>query len=177
MFPRAVNSTPRIQTTALFYGVFQIVTLPELDMTARVNRLMEPTWGRNAVISAETVLIELVRFGEQPYAPSLSHAPDHLFNLVCFATSALVGVRCMERAGRMWCLLSRRWSKGGGVPQETCVDGGSFANEVRDVDRGIDEGIRADSCESSWRRRFRWIQRAAPAHQLVVPVYKLLALY
>ena len=100
VFPRAVNSTPRIQTTALFYGVFQIVTLPELDMTARVNRLMESTWGRNAVMSAETVLIELVRFGEQPYAPSLSHAPDHLFNLVCFATSELVRVRHVYGAGR-----------------------------------------------------------------------------
>jgi hypothetical protein len=77
----------------LAYAVLQIFVSPELDMTTRLNRLRETTWGRQVIISAGTVLIEFVRFGEQPYASSLSHTPDHLFNLVCFAALLLIKTR------------------------------------------------------------------------------------
>lgn len=80
----------------LTYAVLHILVSPELDAATRINRLREVTWGRQLIISAETVLVEFVRFGEQPYAFSLSHAPDHLFNLVCFATLLLIKTRHMH---------------------------------------------------------------------------------
>ena len=52
------------------------------------------------VLSSKTVLIEFIRFGEQPYASSLSHAPDHLFNLVCFATLLLIKTRHLHGMGQ-----------------------------------------------------------------------------
>ena len=79
----------------LAYAVIQIIVSPGLDVATRLTRLRETTWGRQVVISAKTVLIEFVRFGEQPYASSFSHAPDHLFNLVCFATLFLIKARHM----------------------------------------------------------------------------------
>jgi hypothetical protein len=71
-----------------------------LDLATRIHRLRETTWGRQFVLSAKTVLIEFIRFGEQPYASSLSHAPDHLFNLVCSATLLLIKARHMHGASQ-----------------------------------------------------------------------------
>lgn len=77
------------------HAVVQIFILPGTDAATRLNNLRETTWGRQLVLSAETVLVEFVRFGEQTYAPSLSHAPDHLFNLICLATLVLLKTRHM----------------------------------------------------------------------------------
>lgn len=77
----------------LTHAVLQIFVSPDLDAITRLNRLRESTWGRQLIMSAKTILIEFVRFGEQPYASSLSHTPDHLLNLVCFATLLLIKTR------------------------------------------------------------------------------------
>lgn len=45
--------------------------------------------------------------------------------------------------------------EGDGLLQEARIDGGSSANEVCDVDRDVDESIRADSCEATWVSKFR----------------------
>ena len=84
----------------LEYAVLQIFVSPELDLVARLRRLQETTWGRHFVLSATAVLTEFVRFGEQPYASSLSHAPDHLFNLVCVATLLLIKTKHLHGASQ-----------------------------------------------------------------------------
>jgi hypothetical protein len=84
----------------LEYAVLQIFVSPELDLVARLRRLQETTWGRHFVLSAKAVLTEFVRFGEQPYSSSLSHAPDHLFNLVCVATLLLIKAKHLHGASQ-----------------------------------------------------------------------------
>ncbi|KAF9648167.1 hypothetical protein BDM02DRAFT_2342344 [Thelephora ganbajun] len=81
-------------------AVRQIFVSQELDVAGRLNRLREITWGRQLILSAKAVLTEFIRFGEQPYASSLSHAPDHLFNLVCFVTLLLIKMRHLYGTGQ-----------------------------------------------------------------------------
>jgi len=77
----------------LLHAVLQVIVAPEFDVTTRLRRLRETSWGRQLILTSKTVLIEFIRFCEQPYASSLSHAPDHLFNLVCFVTLLLIKTR------------------------------------------------------------------------------------
>lgn len=88
----------------LLYAVLQIFVSPELDVTTRLRRLRETPWGRQLVLTSKTVLIEFIRFCEQPYASSLSHAPDHLFNLVCFVTLLLIKAKHMHGASQPYLL-------------------------------------------------------------------------
>jgi len=84
----------------LLYAVLQIFVSPELDATTRLRRLREAPWGRQLVLTSKTVLVEFIRFCEQPYASSLSHAPDHLFNLVCFVALLLIKAKHMHGASQ-----------------------------------------------------------------------------
>ena len=84
----------------LLHAVLQIFVSPELDMTTRIRRLQETSWGRQLILTSKTVLIEFIRFCEQPYASSLSHAPDHLFNLVCLVTLLLIKMKHMYGASQ-----------------------------------------------------------------------------
>jgi hypothetical protein len=69
-------------------------------MATRLRRLRETPWGRQLILTSKTVLTEFVRFCEQPYASSLSHAPDHFFNLVCFVTLLLIKAKHMYGASQ-----------------------------------------------------------------------------
>jgi hypothetical protein len=102
----------RYKLLLLEYAVLQIFISPELDLVARLRRLQETTWGRHFVLSAKTVLTEFVRFGEQPYASSLSQAPNHLFNLVCIVTLLLIKTKHLHGASHCICPPSRRWLRG-----------------------------------------------------------------
>lgn len=86
------------------YAVLQTFISPELDVATRLRRIRENSWGRQTVLTSKTVLTEFIRFGEQPYSSSLSHAPDHLFNLVCFATLLLIKTRHMYGASQPYLL-------------------------------------------------------------------------
>ena len=90
----------------LSYAVVRIIGSPELDIATCLRRIRETTWGRQLVLTAKTVLTEFVRFGEQPYASALSHAPDHFFNLVSFATLQLVKTKQMYGPGQPYPLIT-----------------------------------------------------------------------
>ena len=92
--------------SVLSYAVVRILESPELDIATCLRLIRETTWGRQLVLTAKTVLTEFVRFGEQPYASSLSHAPDHLFDLVCFAALQLVKTKQMYGTGQPCPLLT-----------------------------------------------------------------------
>ena len=77
----------------LMNGILQICLSQGLATITRLHRLRESSWGRQLILTSKTILIEFIRFCEQPYAPSLSHAPDHLFNLVCFVSLLLIKAR------------------------------------------------------------------------------------
>jgi len=86
-------------------AVLQILVSPELDMATRTRRLRETIWGRQLILTSKTVLVEFVRSGEQPYASSLSYAPDHLFDLVCFTTLLLIKTKHMHGANPLPTLM------------------------------------------------------------------------
>lgn len=50
----------------LLYAVFQIFVSPGLDMTTRLHRLRETSWGRQLILTPKTVLVSSSALANNP---------------------------------------------------------------------------------------------------------------